>query len=77
MSNAAADRKLVPHHNALVSFFSRFKMLFIIQLIIFLSVLVSSPAASANDLYISQSGGGSGSSCSSPLSAAFFNNSSS
>jgi len=76
MSNAAADRKLVPEPNFRSSFLSRFKMLFIIQVIIFLSVLVSSPAASANDLYISQSGGGSGSSCSSALSAAFFNNSS-
>lgn len=51
-------------------------MLFIVQLILFFSLLATSPAANANDLYISQSGGGAGSTCSSPLSAAFFNNSS-
>jgi len=65
MSNAAADRKPVPEPNIRSSFLSRFKMLFIIQIIIFLSVLVSSPAAHASDVYVSQSGGGSGSSCSS------------
>jgi hypothetical protein len=46
------------------------------QFLLLLVFLASSPAARANDIYISQSGSGAGSSCSSPLSAAFFNNSS-
>jgi hypothetical protein len=56
---------------------SRHRMLSVGQFFLLLLFLACSPIARANDIYISQSGSGSGSSCSSPLSAAFFNNSSS
>src|SRR5215470_14949780 len=52
---------------------SRCKMSFLIQLFAFFAILGSSPAARANDIYVSQSGGGSGSSCADTLPASFFN----
>lgn len=76
MLNSVTKRNLVYGRKLGIPFLSRWSAVAVGLFFLFLSS-VGSPAALANDIYISQSGNGSGSSCSSTLSASFFNNSAS
>jgi hypothetical protein len=76
MLNSATNRNQVRDRKFGFPCLSRYRVFIVGQFFLLLLFLASSPAARANDIYISQSGSGAGSSCSSPLSAAFFNNSS-
>jgi hypothetical protein len=72
MVNSATNRNSV-RQRATIPSFPRWGLITVSLFVLLFLCLTASPAALANDIYISQSGGGSGSSCSSPLSAAFFN----
>jgi len=75
MLNSKFDRKTGQPDTLKASFSTRYAMLFLFQFTVFVALLFGAPSASANDLYLTQSGGGAGTSCGSALAVSFFNNS--
>lgn len=72
-------RRIHQSNNSAVPALTRYAMLVLVQLTVLIAFLLSAPSASASagDIYISNSGGGDGSSCGSPQGVSFFNNSAS
>ena len=72
-------RRIHQSNDSAVPALTRYAMLVLVQLTVLIAFLLSAPSASASagDIYISNSGGGDGSSCGSPQGVSFFNNSAS
>jgi hypothetical protein len=76
MFDFVMGKQLMESSELRLSLISRYKASMVRQLILVVMLLAGLQVASANDIFLSQSGGGSGTSCSSTLPASFFNNSS-